>query len=246
MKNKKLIGYLISVIIIVGLWSIIAIKSTLFPHLLQILSNISTILVDNLIISSIFVTIFRAFIAFLISLIIGIFTANLAYKFEIINYIIQPIITILRSIPTISVILIVIMLVKIEIITYIIVLIITYPICHQTVIYSLSNIDKELLMINKMDNTNSFKNYFYFYLPMSFSGIINAILQTFGLSIKIQIMSELLIGSTKIKGIGILMNYYKNNLELSNLFAITFIVIFIVYIIEFVLKTILKRIQNLT
>ena len=38
---------------------------------------------------------------------------------------------------------------------------------------------------------------------------------------KIQIMSELLIGSTKIKGIGILMNYYKNNLELSNLFAIT-------------------------
>lgn len=246
MKKYKIFGYLIGIFLICIVWTIIAHNIIIFPSLLQIIYKICTKLVNNLVISSIFYTILRAIIAFLISLLTGIITANIAYKSKFINYILQPLISLLRSIPTISIILIVIMLVDLELITYLIVFMIIYPIIHQNILYSLNKIDHELILINKMDNTNPIKNYFLFLLPMSYSGIINSIIQTFGLSIKIQIMSELLIGSTNFKGIGLLLNYYKNNLELDNLFAITFVVIMIVFIIELLLKCILKRINNLT
>lgn len=243
MKKNKLLYYILGISILVFFWTIISVKIPIFPSIPQIIYNFCTNLVDILLIKAIFNTFLRAFLGFLISLIIGIISANLAYKFNAFNYIIKPFISLLRSIPTISIILIVIMLVNLELITYLIVFMITYPIIHQNIYYSLNKIDNELLMINKLDNTSNFKNYFLFLLPMSYSGIINAIIQTFGLSIKIQIMSELLIGSTKLEGIGILLNYYKNNLELDNLFAITFIVIFIVFIIETLLKLILKQIK---
>ena len=98
------------------------------------------------------------------------------------------------------------------------------------------------MLINKLDNTHPVKNYFLFYLPMTYSGIGNAIIQTLGLSIKIQIMGELLSGSTKLKGVGLLLNTYKNNLELDNLFAVTFIIIIIVYLIEYFIKYIFSLI----
>lgn len=243
MNKRKIIGYLIGILFIIGLWEIIAYNVVIFPSIKLIFYNISTNLVNKLIIIPIFLTIFRSFIAFLISLLFGLLTANLAYKFKLIEYIIQPTISLLRSIPTISIILIVLMVVRLELITYLIVFIIAFPIIHQTILYSLEKIDKELILVNKMDNTNPIKNFFMFTLPMSYSGIINAIIQTFGLSIKIQIMSELLIGSTKIKGIGVLLDYYKNNLELDKVFSITFIVIIIVFIIELLLKHILKLIK---
>lgn len=244
MNRNKLIGISIGILIIILTWIIASIKISIFPSILQIIYNICTNLVDNLIISSVFNTVLRAISAFLISLSIGIITASLSYKFTTFNYILKPIISLLRSIPTISLILIVIMLVKLELITYIIVILISYPIIYQNVYFSLNKIDSELILINRMDNTNSFKNYFLFYLPMTYSGIVSAIIQTFGLSIKIQIMSELLTGSTKIKGIGVLLNYYKNNLELDNLFSITALIIIIVFIIEYLFNKILKSIYD--
>lgn len=246
MNKNKIIGYILGILSIIILWEVLAARITIFPSIKLIMYNISTNLVDKLVILPIVYTIFHAFIAFIISLLIGLITANLAYKFKTINYILQPLVSLLRSIPTISVIIIVIMIVKLELITYLITFIITYPIIHQTIYLSLEKIDKELILINRMDNTNSFKNYFYFFLPMSYHGIINAIMQTFGLSIKIQIMSELLIGSTNLKGIGVLLSYYKSNLELDNVFSITFIIIIIVFLIELLLKSLLKRLENLT
>ena len=243
---NKLICSLGGILLIILFWIILSSKISIFPPILQVFYKFCTNLVNNLVILSIFNTILRCFIAFTCTLLIGIITSNLAYKYKTFKYFLHPIISLLRSIPTISVILIVIIIVKLELITHIIIFIITFPIVYQTVLNSLENIDKELIVINKLDNTNSFKNFFLFTLPMSYNGIGSAIIQTFGLSFKIQIMSELLIGSTKLKGIGILMQYYKNNLELDNLFAITLIIILIVYLFELLIKTLIKRYINLT
>lgn len=243
MKNNKTVGNIIGILIIVLTFIILSSKIEIFPSLTLIIYKISTNLVNYSVFSAIFNTLLRAFGAYIISLILAIITANLAYKYNLFRYIISPILSLFRSIPTISLLLIIILLVKLELITYFIVIIISLPILHESIYNSLKNINPELILVNKLDNTNSFKNFILFILPMSYSGIVNGILQTFGLSIKIQIMSELLCGSTKIKGIGVLMNYYKSNLELDNLFAITFIIIIIVYLIELFIKKLLKNVK---
>ena len=98
-------------------------------------------------------------------------------------------------------------------------------------------------MINKIDNINPIKNFFLFIFPITLPGLLNAIIQTLGLSIKIQIMSEILTGSTKIKGIGLLINNYRTNLEIENVFALTLMIILFVYIIELLVKKIKKLIN---
>jgi NitT/TauT family transport system permease protein len=183
----------------------------------------------------------RGFLAFLISLLLGYILAYISYKSEIFKELISPLISFLRSIPTISVIIIVIMIVDLKLISYTIVSLIIFPMIYQNLLHSFENIDNELIMINKMDNINPIKNFFLFIFPITLSGLLNAIIQTLGLSIKIQIMSEILTGSTKIKGIGLLINNYRTNLEIENVFALTLMIILFVYIIELLVK----KIKNL-
>ena len=49
-------------------------------------------------------------------------------------------------------------------------------------------------------------------------------------------MSEILTGSTKLKGIGLLLNNYRTNLEIENVFALTLMIILFVYILELLIR----------
>ena len=238
--NKKLIN-LIGILIIGLLWVILSQNNAFFPPILQVFYQFCTNLVNKLVISSFLCTILRGFLAFLISLLLGYILAYISYKSAVFKELISPLISFLRSIPTISVIIIVIMIVDLKLISYTIVSLIIFPMIYQNLLYSFENIDNELLMINKIDNINPIKNFFLFIFPITLPGLLNAIIQTLGLSIKIQIMSEILTGSTKIKGIGLLLNNYRTNLEIENVFALTLMIILFVYIIELLVK----KIKNL-
>ena len=240
--NKKLIN-LIGILIIGLLWVILSQNNAFFPPILQVFYQFCTNLVNKLVISLFLCTILRGFIAFLISLLLGYILAYISYKSAVFKELISPLISFLRSIPTISVIIIVIMIVDLKLISYTIVSLIIFPMIYQNLLYSFENIDNELLMINKIDNINPIKNFFLFIFPITLPGLLNAIIQTLGLSIKIQIMSEILTGSTKIKGIGLLLNNYRTNLEIENVFALTLMIILFVYIIELLVKKI-KNIIN--
>lgn len=238
--NKKIIN-LIGILIIGILWTILSQKNDFFPSILQVFYQFCTNLVNKLVILSFLCTILRGFLAFLISLLLGYILAYISYKNAVFKELISPLISFLRSIPTISVIIIVIMIVDLKLISYTIVSLIIFPMIYQNLLYSFENIDNELLMINKIDNINPIKNFFLFIFPITLPGLLNAIIQTLGLSIKIQIMSEILTGSTKIKGIGLLLNNYRTNLEIENVFALTLMIILFVYIIELLVK----KIKNL-
>ena len=240
--NKKLIN-LIGILIIGLLWVILSQNNAFFPSILQVFYQFCTNLVNKLVILSFLCTILRGFLAFLISLLLGYILAYISYKNAVFKELISPLISFLRSIPTISVIIIVIMIVDLKLISYTIVSLIIFPMIYQNLLYSFENIDNELLMINKIDNINPIKNFFLFIFPITLPGLLNAIIQTLGLSIKIQIMSEILTGSTKIKGIGLLLNNYRTNLEIENVFALTLMIILFVYIIELLVKKIKKLIN---
>ena len=241
MKINKRIINLIGILIIAILWTILSLNNAFFPSILQVFYHFCTNLVNKLIVSSFLFTILRGFVAFLISLLLGYLLAYISYKSIIFKELINPLISFLRSIPTISVIIIVIMIVDLKIISYTIVSIIIFPIIYQNLLHTFENIDSELIMINKMDNINSIKNFLLFIFPITLPGLLNAIIQTLGLSFKIQIMSEILTGSTKLKGIGLLLNNYRTNLEIENVFALTLMIILFVYIIELLIK----KIKNL-
>ena len=238
--NKKIIN-LIGILIIGIIWTILSLNNAFFPSILQVFYQFCTNLVNKLIISSFLCTISRGFLAFLISLLLGYLLAYISYKSIVFKELISPLISFLRSIPTISVIIIVIMIVDLKLISYTIVSLIIFPMIYQNLLHSFENIDSELIMINKMDNINPIKNFFLFIFPITLPGLLNAIIQTLGLSIKIQIMSEILTGSTKLKGIGLLLNNYRTNLEIENVFALTLMIILFVYIIELLIK----KIKNL-
>ena len=238
--NKKIIN-LIGILIIGIIWTILSLNNAFFPSILQVFYQFCTNLVNKLIISSFLCTISRGFLAFFISLLLGYLLAYISYKSIFFKELINPLISFLRSIPTISVIIIVIMIVDLKLISYTIVSLIIFPMIYQNLLHSFENIDSELIMINKMDNINPIKNFFLFIFPITLPGLLNAIIQTLGLSIKIQIMSEILTGSTKLKGIGLLLNNYRTNLEIENVFALTLMIILFVYIIELLIK----KIKNL-
>lgn len=224
--------------------SIIANSEAKVPSINSVVLSIYELSTNKSTYLMIYGTFSRSILGFSISLVAALIIGSLANFSQKLKFFLKPIVTSLRAIPTASIILFLLIVVGFKLSTYYLVFIMCFPILYQSVVYGVENIDKELLMINKIDNCDNVKNFFYFLLPLSLPSIINGILMSFALAIKTEVMGEILSGSTSVKGLGIMLNYYKNNLQTNYLFAVTIIIIGITTLIEISFKFLNKLIKT--
>lgn len=176
------------------------------------------------------------FAALLLALIIG----TLSGEVRIIEELLKPTLTALKTIPTASVVFLFIILSGARIAPIYIVVLIAFPILYEGVVGGIKNIDKDVIEASEVCGANLFTRIFSISLPLAKPYIIVSILSSLSLSFKIEIMSEVITGST-YPGLGSAISTCRK-IEPANMVPI-FAYSLIAIIISLVIDKIIDKIQ---
>lgn len=186
-------------------------------------------------------TIIKAIVGYLVSMLIALFLAVISNYKHLGNFI-KPFISIIKTVPTISIIIIALIWLGKEKSIFLIAYLVIFPILYEMFYYNIKNVDKKLLEVCKVYQFSFMKKIKYLYFYSILESFFLSLKQTFGLCFKVIVMAEV-IGQVNL-GIGAQIQNEKVNLEMAGVFTWTILLIVIViimdYLIEYGAKKVLK------
>ena len=131
-------------------------------------------------------------ISFVLALVLGMIAANSEFLEEMF----KPFLITLRAIPTASLIYLFIILSGYKNAPMLLVIMICFPIIYEGVKDGIKNIPEGISNATKVDGASLLEENIRVRLPLSFPYLIVALATSFSLSFKIEIMAEVITGST--------------------------------------------------
>ncbi|MEG1647068.1 MAG: ABC transporter permease subunit [Clostridia bacterium] len=191
---------------------------------------------------SVFYTFLRGILAFLVSFVLALTLSILGNFFKPLHAVLSPYIFIMRSVPTMSVILLIILWVNSFTSPILIAFLVIFPIQYSSFFGAINNIDKDLLQmaeVYKIDKKNIVRKI---YLSMLLPQILVAVKATIGLTVKVVIAGEVLAHTSA--SIGAMMQQAKIFIDTANLLAWTVVAILLSYFLESIITLILKKLRK--
>lgn len=137
-----------------------------FPNPNDILIGFAKLLLDKNTYINIFYSLARLVICIFISFILNVILAYLSYKSKFIRLFLLPFIVIFRTIPFISIIILIIIMFGLSITCYITTILVIGPIMYENILKGLDSIDKDIINAYKLDTKFNNKVFFKIYLPL--------------------------------------------------------------------------------
>lgn len=206
----------------------------LVPSISQVLNAWIEMFSQKVYITSFASSFFRLFISIFFSSLFGILIGILAARFSNLETWIKPYVTILKTIPIISIIIILYILFGYTYAPYIIVFLMVFPLFYQATYQGILGIDQSYLDVFHLEADELGLSVKHVYLPFIRDHVILALYQSFGLGFKVLVTSEF-ITQTKTS-IGNLLYQAKTNLRYDLVFSITIVMILITVAFELILK----------
>ncbi|MDY0211095.1 MAG: ABC transporter permease subunit [Acholeplasma sp.] len=166
--------------------------------------------------------------------------AYISYKKNYIEAFIHPYMVLFKTVPLVSIILILFVLLDYQITPYIITFLMIMPVLYQAFYTGLKTIDKDYIDVFTLEDNKIITSFRYLYFPMIKTYLIMGVLQSIGLGIKVIVMAEFIIQS-KV-GLGRYIYQARVNLEYDKIYAITIVLV----CLSFLLEKLIKKQQPIT
>lgn len=236
----------LSVMMILIIWQIYAIhvdNPYLMPTPIDVFKNLFILLGEGRTYFIIFTTLSRLAISVVIASLIGLILGLLAGVFYQVEAFLKPLVTTLRTLPVVSIIVVILILYGNTFSLFLISFLLLFPIIYQAELEGIKNIDQDLKDVLSLECSNCpFVVIKMVYFPLALPFFKTGMIQSTGLAIKVLIVAEYL-SQTQIS-IGRELYFNRINLEYSKVFAWTFILIVIVIVIEHYIQKYLKITQK--
>ena len=242
-KRNDNIFFILGIISIFIFWLILSItinNEFAIPKIDKTASALSNLLSDSKTYLILGKTILRLVVAISISFITALILVMLSTLSRKFRAFIQPIITLLKTVPVVVVILLFLFLFSRNTTPIYVALLVIMPIMYEALLNGISNIDEAIINETKMLSKTNLFILRRVYIPLTKPYIILSILQSVGLGLKAMVMAEL-ISQTK-NSIGREMSDYRSLLMMDYIFAWGLIMIVVVLISEIFIRQIKKRI----
>lgn len=236
-NRKRLLGA-VALIIIWSAAALIVDDEIILPSFVDVFKKLISMFKTGALLPAILKTASRIMIGVLISIVFGNFLAYISYKFKLKEYL-EPLFSILRTIPVISIVLIVLFFAEKNLLSLIVVIFVTLPIVYENVHTALTNIDSKKLKLAKIYDLKSGTLFRYIELPAIIKSTLMSLRIALGLSFKAGATSEVVSGATG--GLGELMYVSKLSFDMPELIAITFVIIILSFIFEMIAGFLYKR-----
>lgn len=241
-KLKAVIYPVTSIFVLLILWIVLSTfkKDALFyPSIIDILKAFGNIFTSSSTIKSYIFTFLRIVLVLALAFAMAfIITFIYVLRPNIIRFI-RPYLAIMRAAPLAIISIYLWLTVGGKVAPYLITFLMVYPVLQEAMITSVDNIDKFIWYALKVEDMPFIVKYFKVIVPMIFPYITMSLLQTFGLGIKVMIMSEYLCQSKNSIGEEIMIA--KSAFAYDSLLASLIFIVIIVIVIEFLIKRLSKK-----
>jgi NitT/TauT family transport system permease protein len=230
-KMKKIIIYSITIVclLLIYEWMSLRVENPLIVPGLSRIYNYTKEISGMIVFKNIGFTFIRTIYGFFLSITLALVLAILSQN-EKLRVIINPLISIFRSLPTISIIIILLIWFKSQDAMILIGLLIVFPLLYEGFRHSFQSIDSKLREVSIIYHFSFLQKIKYLYFFHTIEYFLVNLKQTFGLAFKIMLMSEV-IGQARI-GIGAKINLARMNIEMEGVILWTVILLVLVLIVE--------------
>ncbi|MEG1536172.1 MAG: ABC transporter permease subunit [Clostridia bacterium] len=236
---------LIAVIFLLIVWGVtskIVGLELLFPSIGSAFGELGKLLGDSSFYLALANSLARALIAFVCAFVFGLALAILSFSFGAIEKLLNPIISIMRSIPTMSILLLTLIWLDAFSSPILMAFFVIFPIIYTNVLGSLNGIDKSLIDMSKLFCVGKKTLITKLYIPSISASIFSSIRSTLSLTLKLIIAGE--VFAQTAKSIGLNMYLGQIYLETAKLFAWTIVAIVLGGILEAIVAIISKIVEK--
>lgn len=246
MKSKifTLLKFLVPLIFWCGIWEIASIiidNNFLLPGIPETLEALGGLVIKEGFYLSIFYSLIRVSLGLLFGIVIGILLAFICHYFKIADYVVNPMMTVIKSTPVASFIVLLWVLMSGDALSVFIGFLMVMPIIWQNVTDGFSAIDKEMEEVCHIFEFSFLKKMRLLILPTIKKFLIPGIITATGLAWKAEIAAEIIAYTKKSIGQGI--NDAKYNMNTAEVFAWTIIIIAFSILLEKATKALLGRLK---
>lgn len=181
-------------------------------------------------------TMWRSVYSFAISFVLALAAAVISKRFSAARRLIDPFVAFIRSIPTMSVILIFIIWLNPVNAPAAVAVIVIFPTLYSSFSAAIAGVDPKLVQMCKVYGVRPKDRLFKLYLPNMAAGIFEGSASGFSLNIKLVIAAEALAQTAR--SIGSMMSFSKALLETEKLFALTIAAVILSVVCEWIIRLI--------
>ena len=221
------------------IFSLIVDHSYFLPSVLETLRALYLIVFDVKFIGIVLSTLLRVLTGLFLGIVIGALLAFLSYKIKPLRLFISPLMTVIKSTPVATGIIILWIALSADALAVVIALLMVSPIVWQNVLDGFSSLSPALIETSEIYGFSVRSKIKYLLFPPLFRYFIPAVITSVGLAWKAEIAAEI-IAYTK-NSIGYYINDAKNFYESDKVFAWTLIIIIMSILLEKVTKYLTSR-----
>lgn len=239
----KILTNILGVFLIFLIWWAFSfgLNTTLLPSPYETIKTFFSLFKNLTVWEAILGTISRLLISFIICLLVALIMGLFAGLIKPLYRLLNPLIILLRTLPTAAVIYLLIVITKPINALYIISFLLIFPILYESVVVGIKNIDPNVMDSLRLES-KKFSPYSIFKVifPLSKPYISLGIVQSLGLGMKVSIMSEVLCGDNKIKGLGRLIYFASLDSNAKQIIALSIFAVLFISLVDIILS-LLKR-----
>ncbi len=236
--RKNSLYFVSGILILIAVWFVFYLSTAneiIVPSPINAIKKTFVLFTKGYFYQALLSTLLRVFIAFLISLILAVFTAILSYKYTAFSSILSVITGALRSLPTLAVLLIILVSVSRNSAPILVCFLTLYPMLHTAIFSSLKEVDKGVVNMLKVYKIPLKKQIFNAYIPTILPRVLLDFSTAISFAIKLIVSAEIL--ANVYGSVGGLLQQSSLYSDTETLFALTIAVCIIGIIVEFIGKT---------
>ena len=181
----------------------------------------------------------RIVLGFLLSFVVGFVLALVAYRVRLFREFVEPLISLLRTIPVASFIILLLIWVGNQALTVFLAFFIVLPLIYTNMVSGFESVDAHMLEMAKTYKLSRWKTFLYIYRPAFMPFLLSSTKISLGMTWKSGIMAEVL--ATPALSIGKEMATARTFLDTPDLLAWTVVVMVLSVLFEQVFMALLKR-----
>ena len=219
---------ILSIALLLGLWMLLSMvvdNEVIFPSIFSTSKSLVRIILSDGFFLTLVSTLIRCIVGFLISVVLAIGLGGLSRMYKTMDAILQPLVSMLSSIPIIAIIILALIWLDNDIVPIFTGFVMIFPLLFETVIGAIDSMDKKLLQMAKIYDKTGIDLALYLYIPRIFTALRNISGSSISTNLKMVIAGEVL--SQPSYGIGTELQLQRIYLDTSGVFAWILVILLI-------------------
>ena len=223
-----------TIVFILVVWTVSAIVTDseyILPSISETLREFFRLFTDKNFYLALIFTLLRSVIAFLFSFFVASILDFISVKSKKGERLIIPLVSIIRSLPTLAIVLLLLIWTNNQIAPVIVTSLVVMPTTYTQIKNALNSVDKTSVEAGMVDGASKKASFFKIELPQIAPAIYAVIGSGIALNLKLMVAAEVM--SATVKSLGTILNISNYNGEIAKMLAVVLVVLILGLIIEF-------------